>query len=159
MEERYYPKSDFLNCVIGEEVTFEGEFGRQNLQCLLSYVDDPEDSNRDWAALLISQLFEDGELDQAALKEALLKLATDGHFDTRSEAILGLASGGAPEALELVSSLLTEDSVGVSAVEAAAYVAHKSLLPALYELRDWWDVDAYWREKAIKACETGVAHD
>lgn len=147
--ERYEPKSSFLRSVIVDEVTFQGEFGAANLERLIAMTRDLDDSNRDWAVMLLGQM---KDLDSPQIMAALMRATKDNHFATRSEAVFALAVRGAPEARDLVRNLLEEEAVGALAVEAAGYVASAELLPILEELRDWWDVDEELLGRAIEAC-------
>ena len=149
--ERYEPSSDFLLMVIDKEISFEGEFGARNLKRLIALTRDSDSSNRDWATLLLAQT----ELDTPDIRAVFLERARDQHDGTRAEAILALAERRAPEALALVEAALNAESVGTIAVEAAGYVGDPALLPALHELRDWWDIHKDLLERTITACEKG----
>jgi HEAT repeat protein len=150
--DRYQPKSDFLKSVIVDDIPFVGEFGRKNLDRLIGFTQDADRSNRDWAMLLLSQT----GLDTPQVLSALYRGATDSDFDVRCEAISGLAQRNVPEAKLFVEKLLSEETVGMMAVEAAGFVADADLLPILKELRSWWGVDPELLDGAIAACETGV---
>ena len=150
--ERYQPASDFLRSAIADQIPFVGEFGSRNLDRLIEMTQDADRSNRDWAMLLLSQT----EYDTPQVLSALYSGTNDCDFDVRSEAILGLAQRNVPDAKLLVGKLLSEETVGMIAVEAAGFVADAYLLPILEELRSWWDVDPELLIGAIAACETGV---
>jgi HEAT repeat protein len=151
--ERYSPTSVFLKMVIDDEVTFDGELGAKNLSLLISMLKDDDRSNRDWAALLLSQT----DLNGHDVQAALISAADDEDWDVRSEAISGMAVRKMPEALSALIKLLAEAQVGTIGIEAAGIVANRALLAQLYELREWWDVDVELLEQAITACETEVS--
>jgi HEAT repeat protein len=151
--ELYSPKSDFLNMVANDEVNLEGEFGYKNLSKLIALMKDDDRSNRDWAAFLLSQT----DLNTPEVRDALISASNDEDFDVRSEAICGMCKRKMPEALPALIKLLAEDGVGMMGVEAAGILADQALLPQLYELRKWWDVDVELLEQAITACETVIS--
>lgn len=124
------------------------ELHAEGLRTLIRLTRDPVDAVRDWATFELGQ----SEFDTREVREALWARATDRHFETRSEALSGLAKLGDREVVPLVRVELEARIVGRLAVEAATALADPSLLPALLKLRDWWDVDVDLREEAIRAC-------
>ena len=91
------PSSEFLNYVLADEIAFDGSpIGRANLNLLLSLVDAPDVSDRDWATFFIAGLNEDGP----AIRRALLRAVVDDHVDVRDEALVGLARRDPAVALE-----------------------------------------------------------
>ena len=88
MEDRYTPRSEFLNAVAADEVPLGGsEMGAANFQKLIAMTRDDDVSNRDWATMLLSQQ----EVDTPEVRDALLRAANDEVADVRAEAIEGLA--------------------------------------------------------------------
>jgi HEAT repeat protein len=158
MSERYLPASEFLNYVIAGEIAFENSpLAEANLRELLKMVDDPDRSNRDWAAFVISAL----PLDTPAIRDALVKAADGDDPDTRDEAIIGLARRDRAAALARLAPLL-EEELGVVLLEAAAILGDPSLVPALREIENWKGGGDEVREQlhlAITACERGVGVD
>jgi len=157
MAESYFPESEFLNHVIAGEIAFDDTpFGQANLTRLLGFADDPDRSNRDWAAFVISGLPLDGD----AIRTALLRLATDEDPDTRDEAIVGLARRDPVAALALLRPLLTAE-LGTVTLEAATILGDPSLVPLLRELRLWEGGETVRArlEDAISACENGIGVD
>lgn len=158
MAERYLPASEFLNCVLADEITLDASIlERANLRTLLQMVDDPDRSNRDWATFLIAGL----PFDSPEIREALLQAANDADIDTRDEAIVGLARRDRATAIERLKPLLTEE-IGVVLLEAATILGDSSLLPALKEIEGWDGggdgVRDQWR-RALAACEAGIGED
>ena len=124
MMERYEPKADFLKAVLNESVVCVGAGAAGNLEQLISFTQDGDPVNRDWAALLLSQQ----EIDTPEVRSALLKVATeDGSLSARAEAIAGLAQRAPALALPLVQRALTSGKVTAPILEAAELLADRSL--------------------------------
>ena len=116
---------------------------------LIELSQDEDAHNRDWATFgLGSQIC----LDTPAIREALVARLNDEDFDTRSEAISGLAERGDRRIIPILMQELTSDFVGNLAVEAAAKIAAPELLPHLLALKKWWDVVPSSLSEAIQAC-------
>jgi HEAT repeat protein len=97
------------------------------------------------------------DLNGPDVREALISASGDEDWDVRSEAIFGMTTRKMPEALPVLIKLLSEDSVGMIGVEAAGILAKRELLPQLYELQGWWDVDVELLKQTIIACETEIS--
>lgn len=128
---------------------------------LLDLCRDSSPDVRDWATFGLGTLM---EADTPEIREALLERAEDSDFETRGEALLGLAKRGAPGALGLVIDALEAEVVGALAIEAAwelgsAGVADAELWSALVALASWWDVNEDLLAQAISACEPGSSAD
>ncbi|MEM6858211.1 MAG: HEAT repeat domain-containing protein [Pseudomonadota bacterium] len=151
-EALYRPASDFLRMAIDGEVPFvSGEFAEQNLARLIEYTSDEDESNRDWATLLLAQL----ELDRADVIEALLRAADDKNQYVRGEAIVGLAELSHPDAFKLVHRELQSEFAQLQVFEAAEILADPRLLEDLECFQDPSDeptVDEAARA-AFKACQ------
>lgn len=154
MAEPYRPASEFLNAVISDEVPLTGgAFGESNLSRLIAMTRDPDRSNRDWAALLLSQQ----ELDSPGIRAALLAATRDEDECVRAEALCGLAARDRAAALPLLHEALAADRVSAPVFEAAALVAHPSLvgpLSAFAEPSDNDFIDGLVIE-ALAACGKG----
>ncbi|MBV1687609.1 lyase [Novosphingobium sp. G106] len=152
MQAGYEPSSPFLVQVLNGEVPLVGsEFAAENLRRVISFVADEDNANRDWAALIIGDL----DLDTPAIRAALIAGAEDPVERVRAEAIRGLAHKDRGLALPFVQRALTRSRVMANIFEAAAIVAHPSLVEPLkrFALRSENDgVDALLAE-AIAACE------
>ena len=156
--ERYLPASDFLNAILNDDVTFgESQFGRANLARLLTFVTDPEVSNRDWATFLISGLPDDSP----EIHRVLLMASEDEDADVRDEAIVGLARRDRKTAITLIRPLLSKE-LGIVVLEAATILGEPSLVPALREIEAWEGGSEKVRHQlalAIAACEAGLGQD
>jgi hypothetical protein len=85
----------------------------------------------------------------------------DEDFDTRCEAMVGLARRRDEQAVEPVLRALRADdgdAVSTMMVEAAGYFGRAEFVPVLESLRSWWDVDEELLEKAIAHC-SGARRD
>jgi HEAT repeat protein len=135
------------------------------VSALIRLTGDPDDEVRDWATFSLAGLAApDLEMPEALSRpdpaapdpevlEALRARATDPHYDTRCEALAGLAKLRDASIVELVRADLLSDCVGTLVVEAAADLGDRSLLDPLIALREWWDVDIPLVEEAIGACQ------
>jgi len=133
MKARYEPASDFLKAVIADEVSLDGSaLADANFKKLIAMTRDADRSNRDWAVLLLSQR----EDDTTAVRDALLSAASDEDDIVRGEAILGLARRDRMLALPLLQSALAGPSANINLFEAAAIVAHPSLIDDLRAFAD-----------------------
>lgn len=156
MDEPYEPSSEFLKAVIADEVPLSGsEHAEANLQKLISMLEDGDDRNRDWAALLLSQT----DYDTPDVREALVRAASDTNPCVRAEAILGIAQRDPQLALSYVSNALDEDEVTLPIFEAAGMLADTSLVEKLRRYAEPSNdsyLDDYVTE-ALTACENGTA--
>jgi HEAT repeat protein len=122
----------------------------ETIETLIVLSRDRNEEVRDWATFgLGSQCEADTDLVRAALFERV----NDEHFDTRSEALMGLARRGDERVVAPVIAALRAEVVGRLAVEAAGLLRRKEFLPALRDLRCWWDVDEDLLEESIRRCE------
>ena len=157
MTDRYEPPSDFLKDILDENVPLGGsEFGDLNLRRLIAMTRDQDRANRDWAAMLLAQL----DIDTPEVRDALLAAAADEDLYVRAEALVGLAQRDPSTALPLVQAALREEWVALPVFEAAAIVAHPSLVDALSDFTEGGDdwIDQLARE-AHAACLAGSSPD
>ena len=156
MSDRYEPSSEFLKCVIAEEVPLIGSaFADANLRRLIAFTRDPDRSNRDWAALLLAQR----ELDTPEVRAALLHAAGDEDEYVRGEALAGLAARDPALALPLVKAALSGSGACVAVFEAAELIADAALIADL-ECYAEPSGDAFLDRcvlDALAACKGGVA--
>lgn len=125
---KYEPKSDALKSFAASEAaTSDAPPTKTDLRLLLVMIKDDDHSNRDWAAFLLSIC----SLDTPEVREALLRAATDDDPYVSGEAILGLAKRSPELALPFVQKALTADRVVLQVFEAAAFLAHPSLVEDL----------------------------
>jgi HEAT repeat protein len=129
-----------------------GDVGSENLtaiRMLISLSEDQDEAVRDWATFSLGS---QGSADTPEIREALYRRLDDLDFDTRSEALMGLAERKDLRVVPFVLAALSADTVGALAIEAAGAIGSPDLLPALLELRSWWDVDTAVLEAAIRIC-------
>ncbi|MCW2922106.1 MAG: hypothetical protein JWL76_1980 [Thermoleophilia bacterium] len=119
------------------------------IEALIRLSGDSEADVRDWATFGLGQLPSDTKSIRAALTARL----ADTHDNTRAEAQVALAKRRDQSALPSVKADLESESVGLLAVEAAAYLEADELLPALRELESWWDVDEALLATALRRCD------
>lgn len=149
--QRYEPASEFLRMVINEEAPLEGsEQAEANLQRLVGMLQDEDVSNRDWAALLLSQHSDN----TVEIRNALAYASNDENEYVRAEAILGLARRDRSLALPLIRKELKRDFVPLAVFEAASIAADPSLIDLLREytatVGDAFVDDMVW--EALRAC-------
>ena len=153
MEDSYEPTSEFLRSFAGDNIPLSGnEFADANLRRLIRMTRDLDLTNRDWATFLLAQ----AEVDTAAVRDALLRAATDESDDVRAEALCGLARRDPSIALPFVQAALDADEVSAPIFEAAALCAHPSLIESLTGFTS--SPGTYLGDlvaRALSACENG----
>lgn len=154
--ERYRPKSDFLVMLIDDEIPLTGSaMAQANLERLIELTADADDSNRDWATMMLVH----SGIDTPSARIALRRAGDDPHIDTRCEALLGLAVLEPAFALPRVREMLEGETVYSLTIEAAALLADPTLIPVLEALAEGWagDEDEFEEElkRALAACRTG----
>jgi len=154
MSQRYEPTSNFLRSLAAGDVPLAGDaFADANLTQLIESMWDEDRSNRDWATFFLAQ----SDLDTQAVRDALLRAARDDDEYVRAEAISGLAQRDCELALPYVRDALDAETVAVPIFEAAALIAHPSLVD---RLRNWArPSDDHHLDRvavaALRACEAG----
>jgi HEAT repeats len=152
MTSGYEPSSDFLIQVLNDNVPLTGsEYAAANLKKVLSFVEDRDAANRDWAAHILSNL----DCDTPEIRSALMAYADDRDERVRAEAIRGLAVKDRKLALPYVQRALANRSTMVNIIEAAAIVADPDLAEPLKKFAgnsadEWFDELV---NDAIAACE------
>lgn len=153
MIDGYEPSSEFLIWVINEDAPLIGnEFAEANLRKVIELAADEDTSNRDWAAFLLANL----DLDTPAIRAALTVCADDPDEHVRAEAIRGLARRDAAVALPYIQRALATRSAPMDIFEAAAIVAHPSLIEPLSRFAE--KNDDKMIVDALTACRTGRPH-
>jgi HEAT repeat protein len=117
------------------------------VETLVRLSADPDPTVRDWATFGLAEL--DGSSPE--IRPALWARVEDPHYNTRSEALAGLAASGETAVADRVRAELESNYVGKLIVQAAADLRDPSLLPPLLSLQEWWDVDPALLERAIEA--------
>ena len=115
---------------------------------LIEWSQDANDEVRDWATFALAV----GSNGSGAVRTALLARVNDPDFDTRSEALVGLARRRDEAGLEPLKSALQGEAVSTLMVEAAGYYANRELIGPLEALTPWWDVDQELLREALKRC-------
>jgi HEAT repeat protein len=117
------------------------------VEALIRLSADPEAAVRNWATFSLAQLTNDSP----EVRRALWARVDDPDYDTRSEALVGLAERKDRVVADRIASELQAESVGKLVVEAAAQLAEPKLLQPLLALEPWWDVDPELLRRAIDA--------
>lgn len=126
--DRYEPASDFLKAVIDDDAPLSGSiFGDANLHLLVAMTGDRDRTNRDWATFLLAR----HDADDHAIRQALLRAASDEDDAIRDEAILGLARRDRDLALPWIKQALAAECASYIVFEAAAYAADPTLVDDL----------------------------
>ena len=120
------------------------------IELLIKLSDDEDDDVRDWATLGLGV---QSRVDAPEIREALFRRLDDRHFETRSEALVGLARRKDARVIPHISKALNGESVGELAIEAAGHIASQELVEALAQLRSWWDLDRDLLEAALRRCK------
>lgn len=141
-----HPDQDVRHAVV---LALTGHEDRRTLDALIQLTSDECAHVRDWATFGIGTL---SELDTPEIREALFARLSDPDFDTRGEALIGLAQRRDSRVISALKQELASGCVGSLAVEAASLMPSPELYPELIELQEWWDVSPYELEKAIDVC-------
>lgn len=124
----YRPPSVFLQMLIDDEPALSGGPAEDARAVqLIAMTRDADPANRDWALLLLAQ----SELETDEALAALVAGMDDPEHEAALEALIGVAMRAPERALPRVRELLAGDAIDSMTLEAAAYVADPSLLPAL----------------------------
>jgi len=123
---------------------------------LMGRFHDDDSEVRDWATLGVGSIL---HIDSEEIRDALRSNLDDSDYDVQCEALIGLARRRDPSATEATIRLLTGESVGRLAVEAAGLLADPTLLPALDHLAGWWDIDPELLDASMKACRGELPDD
>lgn len=129
----YLPASDFLVSLMNEEISIDDtDLGRANLSMLIAMTRDADVSNRDWAAMLLSDYGPPTD----EVRSALLAAAEDENQFVRGEAIEGLVDRDREKALALVKRELSANFATVPVLYSAIALADPSLLSFLEPYAD-----------------------
>lgn len=155
MNDGYEPESVFLTWVLSDEAPLTGsDQAEANLRRVITLTTHDDVSNRDWATFILAN----HEIDTPAVREALIARADDPDERVRAEAIRGLARKDPVVALPLIQRALEAPSAMVDVFEAAAIVAHASLVGPLQQFAK--NASADWTgdvvRESLQACQSGV---
>jgi HEAT repeat protein len=120
----------------------------QAIETLIKLSNDSCDHVRDWATFALGTQI---EIDTKQIRDALADRLSDPDFDTRGEALVGLAKRNDLQVIAALKLELESDCIGCLAIEAAELIAANELYPLLVDLRGWWDIDIDLLERAIEA--------
>lgn len=124
------------------------------IRALIHLSRDQDANVRDWATFGLGTR---SHRDTKEIRRALWARVDDPHFDTRSEAIVGLALRNDRAVIAPLIRELQSGEVGELFVGAAKALADPSLLDGLVSLRSWWDVNEELLEEAIETCQLASA--
>jgi HEAT repeat protein len=140
----------------GVVLALTGYDDQRAVNWLIELSRDEDAHVRDWATFALAQQI---DLDTPAIREALAARLQDADYDTRCEAIVGLAKRGDHRVIPVISQELASDCVGSLVVEAAAMIPDPQFHPQLIALREWWDVSQTHLDEAIAACSPPSCSD
>ena len=120
----------------------------QAIETLIKLSNDSCEDVRDWATFALGTQI---EKDTKQIRDSLADRLNDSDFDTRGEALVGLAKRNDLRAIAALKLELESDCIGCLAIEAAELIASNELYPLLVDLRGWWDIDIDLLERAIEA--------
>lgn len=123
------------------------------ISTLIRLSRDDEPQVRDWATFSLATQTDDG---RELIASTLLNRVEDCDFDTRSEALVGLARRADLRVIPYLCNELCSDRVGQLAVESAKILARPELVASLKKLSKWWDVDAELLADALAACSRSL---
>lgn len=143
---RTHPDPDVRHGVV---LALTGHVDQRAVDWLIELSRDEVAHVRDWATFALAQMI---DLDTPTIREALAARLEDADYDTRCEAIVGLATRGDRSVIPIISKELASDCVGSLVVEAAGMIPDLQFYPQLIALRQWWDVSESTLNEAIEAC-------
>ena len=125
-----HPSSEVRHGVV---LALTGHDHERAIEALIELSGDEESDVRDWATFALGQQI---DLDTPAIRQALAERLNDTDYDTRCEAIMGLAKRKDRRVIPIISKELASDSIGCLVVEAAALFPDSQFLPQLTAIRD-----------------------
>ena len=142
-----HPDPGVRNGVVSALTGHENE---RAIEVLIELSQDEDTHVRDWATFGLGTQI---DLDTPEIREALIIRLNDTDFDTRGEAIVGLAKRRDRRVIPAISRELTSGCVGSLVVEAVTLIPDPQFYPELIDLIEWWDVDKSLLNEAINACK------
>jgi HEAT repeat protein len=143
---REHPDAEVRHGVV---LALTGHENQTAIDVLMELSRDEDAHVRDWATFALGQQI---GLDTRAIREALAARLDDTDYDTRCEAIVGLAKRGDRRVIPIISKELASDGVGSLVVEAVTMIPDSRFYPQLIALQEWWDVSKGLLSEAIEAC-------
>jgi len=98
------------------------------IEALIHFSEDKSSSIRNWATFGIGSLI---ELDNTEIRNALWNRVRDHDFDTKSEAIVGLANRKDKRVKQIIMNELENESYGTLLLEAIVTINDQDFLPLL----------------------------
>lgn len=142
-----HPDSEVRHGVVLALSIHNGHEVAQAIETLIQLSNDSCEHVRDWAVFALGTLI---EIDTKQIRDALADRLSDPDFDTRGEALVGLAQRKDVRVIAALKLELESDCIGCLAIEAAEMIASSELYDLLVDLRGWWDVDVNLLEQAIE---------
>ena len=143
-----HPDSEVRHGVVLALSIHNGHEVPQAIETLIKLSNDFCEHVRDWATFALGTLI---EIDTKKIRDALADRLSDPDFDTRGEALVGLAQRKDVRVIAALKLELESDCIGCLAIESAELIASKELYDLLVDLRVWWDIDVDLLERAIEA--------
>ena len=141
-----HPDSEVRHGVVLALSIHHGHEVPQAIETLIQLSNDSCGHVRDWATFALGTLI---EIDTKQIRDALADRLSDPDFDTRGEALVGLAQRKDVRVIAALKLELESDCIGCLAIEAAEWIASSELYDLLVDLRGWWDIDVNLLERAI----------
>ena len=130
LQYREHPDSEVRHGVV---LALTGYEDQRAVDALIELSHDQDAHVRDWATFALGQQI---TLDTVVIREAMAERLTDSDYETRCEAIMGLALRGDRRVIQVISKELTSDSVVCTVVEAAVAIPDPQFYPLLLAKRD-----------------------
>jgi hypothetical protein len=130
------------------------------VQRVIELTRDSDPDIRDWATFAIAQQIPLAEVDNNEIRQALIDRTHDRHFDTKSEAYIGLANRGDISQVEQFGDWLAVRSMagplGKLNIEASGKFGSPSFYSSLLKIREWWGDDTLM-QWALARCSPDAA--
>ena len=142
-----HPDSEVRHGTVLALSIHNGHEAPQAVETLIKLSNDSCEHVRDWATFALGTLI---EIDTKQIRDALADRLSDPDFDTRGEALVGLAQRKDMRVIAALKRELESDCIGCLTIEAAEMIASSELYLLLVDLRGWWDIDINLLERAIE---------
>lgn len=123
---------------------------------IIELTRDTDPDVRNWATFTIGQQTPLANIKTDEILQALIARTRDRHFDTRSEAYIGLANRGDTSQIVQFKTWLASQAdagpIGKLNVEAAGKFGSLALYESLLKIEEWWSIDDPLLQWAIARC-------
>lgn len=143
-----HPDSEVRHAVVLALSIHNGHEVPQAIETLIQQSNDSCEHVRDWATFALGTQI---EIDTKQIRDALADRLSDPDFDTRGEALFGLAQRNDLRVIAALKLELESDCIGCLAIEAVERIASNEIYRLLVDLRGWWEIDIDLLERAIEA--------